>query len=97
MPQNIDKKTVEHVASVARISLSEKEKEQLARELGEVVEWLSKLGEAPVDDLEPTFQPVSQDTVLRDDEEEEGLTQEQALENTKNREGEYFKGPRVFM
>ncbi len=91
----IDKKTVEHVAKIARLSLSEEEKEKFAKELGAVVESFAKIKEADTEKVEPTFHPVPISNVMRDDSEERCLSQEEALANAEHKENGYFKGPRI--
>ncbi|MBU4154397.1 MAG: Asp-tRNA(Asn)/Glu-tRNA(Gln) amidotransferase subunit GatC [Proteobacteria bacterium] len=91
----IDKKTVEHVAKIARLSLSEDEKEKFAKELSAVVDSFAKIKEADTEGVEPTFQPVPISNVMRDDSEEKCLSQEEALANAEHKESGYFKGPRI--
>lgn len=91
----IDKKIVEHVAKIARLSLSEEEKEKFAKELSAVVDNFAKIKEADTEGVEPTFQPVPIANVVRNDSEEKCLSQAEALANAEHKENGYFKGPRI--
>jgi len=91
----IDKKTVEHVAKIARLSLSEEEKEKFAKELDAVAESFAKIKEADTEGVESTFQPVPIANVMRDDAEEKCLSQEEALANAEHKENGFFKSPRI--
>ncbi len=91
----IDKKTVEHIAKIARLDLTEEEKEKFAKELGAVIDSFAKINEADTEEVEPTFQPVPISDVMREDKEEKCLSQEEALANAEHKENGYFKGPRI--
>lgn len=91
----MDKKTVEMVARLARINLTEKEKEKFIKELKSVLEAFQCLEEVDTKDIEPSFQPVEIKNAVREDRIENGITQAQALSNTQNKESGYFKGPKI--
>ncbi len=91
----IDQKTVEHVAKIARLNLSEEEKEKFAKELDAVAESFAKISEAKTEGIEPTFQPVQIANVMREDSEEKCLPQSEALANAEHKESGFFKGPRI--
>ena len=89
----VDKKTVQKVAEVARLNLSEKELEQFQKDLNEILQAFSILEKAP--QAKPSFQPIEIKNATRKDEVEDSLPREKALANTKNKEDGYFKGPKV--
>lgn len=91
----IDEKTVEHVAKIARLNLTEAEKERFTKELSDVIENFAKIREANTESVEPTFQPVPLSNVLREDTEKDSLSQEEVLANAEHKENGYFKGPRI--
>ena len=61
----------------------------------EALEYFSKLDEVNTDQVNPSFQPVEIKDVLREDEEEKCLSQEEALSLTEHKKDGYFKGPKV--
>jgi aspartyl-tRNA(Asn)/glutamyl-tRNA(Gln) amidotransferase subunit C len=65
----IDKKDVEHIATLARLSLSKKEIEQYQKELSQILEYVEKLNEVDVSNVEPTFHPLGIKNIMRKDEE----------------------------
>ncbi len=85
--------SVEKVAKSARLSLTTDEKKRFQKDMESIVEAFSVLDEKI--SCEPSFQPVPMANVMREDREEQGLTQKEALENTKHKERGYFKGPRA--
>ena len=91
----VDKKTIERVARLARINLTEKEIEKFSRDLKSVLDAFKDLEKIGTNGVKPTFQPVPVKNVKRPDKVKPGFTQKQALMNTKNKERGYFKGPRV--
>ena len=89
----ITEETVERVAKIARIELSEREKKQLEKDLNDILAAFKVLDDAPT--AEPSFQPIKLGNVMREDEVEKCLTNEEALRNTKHKEKGFFKGPKA--
>ncbi|RLI97091.1 MAG: Asp-tRNA(Asn)/Glu-tRNA(Gln) amidotransferase subunit GatB [Candidatus Aenigmatarchaeota archaeon] len=91
----IDKETVRKVAQVARLRLSENEVREFSKDMESILEAFEDLKEMDTENVKPTFQPIDTKNVMRDDEIEESLSQEDALDNTKQKENGYFKGPKA--
>ena len=91
----VDKELIEQVATVARLNLSDNEKEQFVKDFKEILDAFSKISECPTKGLEPSIQPVKIDAVLREDVVEDSLSQKDALKNSKNNKDGYFRGPRA--
>jgi len=86
---------IEKVASIAKISLTDAEKKKFEKDMIGILEAFGTLDKADVKGIEPAFQPIPVKNVLREDEIEPCLSQEDALSNTKHKENGFFKGPRV--
>jgi len=95
MKVEINKELIEHVSGVARLKLTEKEKNKFVKELKEVIETFSKLDEIDTKSIDISLQPVELKNMLREDKEEECFTQEEALSLTEHKKDGYFKGPRA--
>ena len=95
MKNKVNEKLIEHVAEVARLKLSEKEKKQFVKELKEILGSFSKLDEVDTKGIDVSLQPVELKNVLREDNEEKCFTQEEALSLTRHKKDHYFKGPRA--
>lgn len=71
----IEKDDVKHIAKLARIGISPKEKEVLKKELSSVLDYMKVLNDADVSDIEPTFHPSEAffkgKNIVRDDTAEE--------------------------
>jgi len=85
---------VERIARLARIRLTEAEKKRFQKELEEVLKAFRLIDEVDPK-CDPAFRPIEIENVFREDEVKQGLSQEEALANTKLKERGFFKGPRV--
>lgn len=92
MPVEID---IEHVARLARIELSDEERERLPGQLKVILEAAAKVSEVATDDVVPTSYAIPRSNVVRPDEVEPSLPHEEALANAPDREGERFRVPRI--
>lgn len=91
----IEKKDVEYVAWLARLDLSEEEKERYTRQLGQVLEHAEKIKSLDTKGVEPTSHAIPLRNVIRPDEVRPGLSQEEALANAPQAEGGYFVVPKI--
>jgi len=92
MPVEID---VDHVARLARLALSDEERERYRQQLGLILEHAARVQEVAADEVPPTAQPVPRSNVLRPDQIQPCLTQEEALSTAPEVESERFKVPRI--
>lgn len=92
MPVDID---IEHVAKLARLSLTDEEQERLRDQLGVILEHAAKVGEVAAADVPPTASPIPRSNVFRDDAPEPSLPVDESLRNAPEREGDRFKVPRI--
>ncbi|MDQ4005214.1 MAG: Asp-tRNA(Asn)/Glu-tRNA(Gln) amidotransferase subunit GatC [Actinomycetota bacterium] len=92
MPVEID---VQHVARLARLALTDEERERFQEQLGVILEAAERVTEVAADDVQPTAQPVPQTNVFRDDEPWRCLTPEEALAGAPEVEAGRFKVPRI--
>ncbi len=92
MPVEID---IQHVAKLARIELTEEERDQLRTQLGAILDHAAKVGEVAADDVPPTASPIPRSNVLRPDVPEPCIGQQAALANAPESVGGRFKVPRI--
>jgi aspartyl-tRNA(Asn)/glutamyl-tRNA(Gln) amidotransferase subunit C len=92
MPVEID---IDHVAKLARLDLSDDEKERLRTQLGLILEHAAKVGEVAAADVPPTAWAIPRSNVLRDDDPQPSLTQAAALANAPDAEEGRFKVTRI--
>ena len=81
---------VEHVAELARVRLSDAEAERFTEQFADILAYFETLDEVPDFENEPELT-----NVMRADDPEESLSQEEALRNAPATEDGYFRGPPV--
>jgi aspartyl-tRNA(Asn)/glutamyl-tRNA(Gln) amidotransferase subunit C len=86
---------VEHVASLARLSFSEDEKQRLTTELNSILEYMEQLNGLDTSNVQPLEHVVDVPRVLRPDEHVAGLTRDEALQNAPARTERFFKVSKV--
>lgn len=92
MPVEID---IDHVARLARLDLSEEERERLRSQLGAILEHAAKVGEVATQDVPPTAWAIPRANVLRPDDPVASLPAEDVLANAPERENDRFRVPRI--
>ncbi len=91
----VDEALIKRVAANARLNLTDKEIKEFIPQFKEIIDYFSKLDEADVKDMKPSFQPVEIKNAVRADKAGASLTQEEALKNAQHKKDGYFKGPRA--
>jgi aspartyl-tRNA(Asn)/glutamyl-tRNA(Gln) amidotransferase subunit C len=91
----ITKKEVEHVARLARLGLSEEEKEVFTKQLNSILTYMEKLNELDTADVEPTSHVLPIQNVFKEDEIKESLPKEKAIANAPDRTEEFYRVPKI--
>ncbi len=91
----IDSATVEKIARLARLELSEAEVERFAGELGRILAYVEQLGELNTDDVEPLAHPLDLTNALDDDLPSPSLPRDEVLKNAPAHDGDCFLVPPV--
>lgn len=91
----ITRQEVERVARLARLGLSDAEKEKMRAQLDAILSYVDKLNELETSDVEPTSHVIPMTNVFRDDSVTKSLSQEQALANAPDRQDAFFRVPRI--
>lgn len=86
---------VEHIAELAKITLNEEEKELFREQLDRILEYFQKIDQLELEGVETTTHVMDVFNVFREDTEKESLPPEEILGNAPEKEGRYFKAPRV--
>jgi aspartyl-tRNA(Asn)/glutamyl-tRNA(Gln) amidotransferase subunit C len=92
---DVNKKMLEKVASVARIDLTEDEKETFVPQVKEILDYFELLQEVDTLDVEPSFQPILLRNRLREDIPKNPLSKNEVFKNSSNNQDDYFKGPKA--
>jgi aspartyl-tRNA(Asn)/glutamyl-tRNA(Gln) amidotransferase subunit C len=88
-------KEVERIATLARLSFSEGEKEKLTHELNGILQYMEQLNSLDTTNVEPLEHVIELSNVFRADEVRPCLSREDALRNAPAKTEEFFKVPKV--
>jgi len=91
----ITSQIVKYVAELARIKITEEEIGFLKEQLGRILEYIKNLKEVDTDKVEPTRGVFFQENRLREDIPCKKDVFKEILKNAPQKEGNYFKVPRV--
>ena len=87
----ITKDEVLHIANIAKLKISDEEMDPFMEKFNQIIKFAEKIKEVDTENVEPLYQ-VNEDTYgLKYDEENQILTREEALQNTKEQKYGYFK------
>ncbi len=91
----IERGEVEYVARLARLNLSEEEKELFTGQLNTILDYIGKLSELDTSAVDSTFHVVSHCNTMREDEVKESWSQEASLRNAPDRATGCFRVPKI--
>lgn len=86
---------VEHIASLARLRLTDEEKARYREQLSAILDYMVKLKRLDTSAIEPTATVLPLRTVLRPDIRQPSLPPDQLLANAPAAEAEMFRVPPV--
>jgi aspartyl-tRNA(Asn)/glutamyl-tRNA(Gln) amidotransferase subunit C len=86
---------VERVAVLARLRLTAAEKSQLTRQLDNILEYMEKLNQLDTMGVEPFTHPLATANALREDAVTNQSDPEALLANAPDRDGTFFKVPKI--
>lgn len=91
----ITKLDVEKIARLARLRLSEEEKEKHRNHLESILAYVEKLNELDTEDVEPMCFGQRPCEVLREDRTDDSLNKDEVLRNAPAHDEDYFRSPKV--
>ena len=86
---------VRYVAALARLRLTDDEVRRFAAQLGDILAYVGQLQQLDTEQVPPTSHAIPMTNVFRDDAIAPSLPVEAAMANAPQREGHFFKVPRV--
>jgi aspartyl-tRNA(Asn)/glutamyl-tRNA(Gln) amidotransferase subunit C len=95
MDKRIDEAQVRKVAKLARLELSDAEVEEFAGQLSAILDYVARMNELNTDGVEPLAHCLPINNVFRNDVVKESLGTEKTLANAPQRDGAFFKGPKI--
>ncbi|MDR7544404.1 MAG: Asp-tRNA(Asn)/Glu-tRNA(Gln) amidotransferase subunit GatC [Armatimonadota bacterium] len=92
----IDGATVEHVAQLARLALSDDERERFAGQLARILEYCASLDRIPIEGVPATSHVLPLTNVMRPDMVTPSLPRDEVLAGAPAHAEGFFVVPRVF-
>jgi len=93
--KEISVEDVEYAARLARLELTEEEKESMTAQVRDVLQYMAKLNELNTDEVEPTAHVLPIKNVWRQDERAESLKPEVVLKIAPKTQDGMLRVPRV--
>ena len=91
----IDLKTIQHIASLARLHVSDQQAQEYSEQLTKIMGFFDKISTLPTEGVEPLVTPTDIENFWREDKEENKFSSEEMVENAPSRQGSLFKVPPV--
>lgn len=93
----ISKEKIEHIAKLARIELSEQEKEKFTKELSLILDYVEQLNKVDTSKVGGIPQVAGLENVAREDNPRSKIQdlRSKLLKNAPSRKGDYIKVPKI--
>lgn len=91
----IEIKDVEHVAKLARLELTEEEKQKFSTQLSSILEYVEEMNEVDTTDVQPMSHAIHFVNVMREDEVKYEQTKEELMKNAPVEEDGFFMVPKI--
>jgi aspartyl-tRNA(Asn)/glutamyl-tRNA(Gln) amidotransferase subunit C len=95
MAERITESEVLHAAQLSRLKLTPQEVHHFTEQLSHVLEYINKLSEVDITDVEPMAHPLDVTNVMREDVPEPGMAVDAALSNAPQQAPPFFRVPKV--
>ena len=86
---------IKYVANLARIKLTSDQEDRLGSQLGDILGYVKKLEEIDVSNVEPMAHAVPLHNVMRADQVQPSITNEEALANAPKKANGLFVVPKI--
>jgi len=86
---------IDHVALLARLKLSDKEKELFSRQVGGIIKYIDKLNELDTSNVESTAHVLPVKNVFREDKLKPSLSRSKVLLNSPGKDETFYRVPKI--
>ena len=87
--------SIEHLAQLARLYVSDNEKILFANQIDSILSYMDKLNELDTGNVEPTSHIISLSNIVREDLQKDSLEREDALMNAPDRTDKFYRVPKI--
>ena len=92
---SIDKDTLKHISKLAKISLDDKNVDDLSKDLSSIIKFIEKLNEVNTEKTVPLTSIINASLKSREDEVKHEKIRDQILKNSPEKNEEFFVVPKV--
>ena len=82
---------IKQISVLTRIAMTDNELDLMRTQMSAILDSVAILNEVDTENVEPTGHSVDVKSVMRDDEKQDSLTQEETLLNAPEREGSFIR------
>ncbi len=86
---------IDSLAALARLNLTENEKELFSSQVGNIIDYIGKLNELDTSQVEPTAHVLPIKNVFREDSLRDSLPQAKALKNAPQKDDSFYRVPKI--
>jgi aspartyl-tRNA(Asn)/glutamyl-tRNA(Gln) amidotransferase subunit C len=86
---------IEHIAALARLKLSDSEKDLFSRQISNIISYIEKLNELDTSSVEPTAHVFPIHNVFREDVATPSLSRDKALQNSPEKDDSFYIVPKI--
>jgi len=86
---------VEYVAHLARLEITDAEKEKFTAQLNDILLYIDKLNELDTKGVDPMSHAIAVTNAFREDQVKDSIGTENSLANAPDARGEFFRVPKV--
>lgn len=91
----IDQEEVKRVAHLARLEITPEEEKEFTNQLSSILEYFNQLSELDTTDVLPTTRAIDISNITREDVQKVDGNREALLDNSPEREEDFFRVPQI--
>ncbi|MBC7958443.1 MAG: Asp-tRNA(Asn)/Glu-tRNA(Gln) amidotransferase subunit GatC [Vallitaleaceae bacterium] len=91
----ITKEQVTHVANLARLNLTEEEKEVMTKDMASIISFVDQMNGLDISEIKPTDHIIPINNVFRDDVVKPSMNREELLRNAPEQENGCYSVPKI--
>ena len=91
----VDSKTVDRIATLAKLEFNEDEKQEIIQDMNRMLDFVDQLEKVDTEGVEPLIYMLEEETEMRKDEIKQSISQKEALKNAPEKDTDFIKVPKV--
>ena len=91
----VNDELIDKLATLARLEFDAEEKQEIKKDLTRILNFVEKINELDLENVEPLIFMSSEVNIMREDEVKKEISKDEALMNAPKHDSDYFKVPKV--